>query len=119
MKDDELRKLVEAITEPPWEYIETVSPDGQEWLGCGVVGARGNEFVWIEEMAEEAIPTARLIALAPTLAREVLALREAAKELADAVKDWSECDEPALVDTIIEDMTAAHANLRTVLGENK
>jgi hypothetical protein len=50
---------------------------------------------------------------------ENLALREAARGLADAVKDWSECNDPALVDTIIKDMTAAHAQLRAVLGESE
>jgi rRNA maturation endonuclease Nob1 len=50
---------------------------------------------------------------------ENVTLREAARRLADAVKDWSECSDPALVDTIIKDVTAAHAHLRTVLGENE
>jgi hypothetical protein len=50
-----------------WKYVECVSPDGQEWLGCGVAPIDGTEFVWLESSAERAIPVARLIAAAPDL----------------------------------------------------
>ena len=51
----------------PWSFVETVSPCGQEWLGCGVVASDGSEFVWLEDGPETDIPTAHLIAAAPDL----------------------------------------------------
>ena len=51
----------------PWQFVEAVSPCGQDWLGCGVVAGDGNEFVWMEDDPETDIPTARLIAAAPDL----------------------------------------------------
>ena len=51
----------------PWEFVETVSPCGQDWLGCGVVASNGHEFVWMEDDPETDIPAARLIAASPDL----------------------------------------------------
>ena len=51
----------------PWQFVDTVSPCGQDWLGCGVVASNGHEFVWLEDDPETDIPTARLIAAAPTM----------------------------------------------------
>ena len=51
----------------PWSFVETVSPCGQEWLGCGVVASDGSEFVWLEDDPETDIPTAFLIAAGPDL----------------------------------------------------
>ena len=50
-----------------WLFAETVSDDGQEWFGCGVI-IDGYEAVWLDNEAEKDTPTCRLIALAPSLA---------------------------------------------------
>ena len=73
--------MVETDYKPaPWQFVETVSPCGQNWLGCGVVASNGHEFVWLEDDPETDIPTARLIAAAPGLLE---ALIEAQYELSD------------------------------------
>lgn len=54
-----------------WLFAETVSDDGQEWFGCGVM-IDGYETVWVDNEAEKDTPTCRLIALAPSLAATVI-----------------------------------------------
>lgn len=76
ISDEELRRLIADAYSQPWTFGESVSPDGQEWWGCGVTNADGHEFAWLETDPETDIPTAQLIALAPALAAEVLQLRE-------------------------------------------
>jgi len=51
----------------PWRFIDSVSPDGQEWFGCGVAPQVGYEFVWMENDPDRDIPTCHLIAAAPEL----------------------------------------------------
>lgn len=77
---------VEALagfTEGPWHYIETISPDGQEWLGCGVRDNAECEFFWMEGDPERDIPDAHMIAAAPDLHATCLALFNQVEELAN------------------------------------
>ena len=67
------KAALEGATPGPWQYIESQSPCGQEWLGCGVEDATEHEFIWLEgHGAEIESATARLIALAPDLARALI-----------------------------------------------
>lgn len=69
-----------------WRFSETVSDDGQEWFGCGVM-IDGYEAVWLDNEAEKDTPTCRLIALAPYLAATVIEQQAEIERLLDAA--WS------------------------------
>ena len=72
-----------------FEFVEAVSPDGQEWLGCGVAEKGQYEFLWLENDPEEAIPRCSRIARLPALETYALAARkklEAAERLAERVE---------------------------------
>jgi hypothetical protein len=109
MKTDELKKLVEAATPGPWELQGRVL---WEKLADDV---RGNAVCGLEDFNDE---DSLLIAAAPDLAREVISLREAAGELADAVHNfvygaWE--NEVHQEEVVI----AKLATLRAVLGESE
>jgi hypothetical protein len=137
MKTDELKKLVEAATPGPWKADKysvnaaTVDDYGnsRETITQGGCGCCNSDIdgVWRKE-------DARLIAAAPDLAREVIALREAAEAAAKVgektVDSMCEgfCDDLPTRDIFnaLMDMDcgvcrlrAALANLRAVLGENE
>jgi hypothetical protein len=85
MKTDELKKLVEAATPGPWKFTASENSDkGFDDLsifaggatvinGCGCCGSPFGDK----------IADVHLVTAAPALAREVIALREAAVELAN------------------------------------
>lgn len=85
ISDEELRRWIAGAYPAPWDFSESLSDDGHEWYGCGVSSGTGHEFVWLEEGPETDNPTARLIALAPALAAEVLQLREEKADLKTSV----------------------------------
>jgi hypothetical protein len=118
MTTDELKKLVEEATPGDW-YVY-----GRD--GCGhllFIGGPNNRQLPIAQIepiprkyqgAEGQFDNARLIAAAPALAREVIALREAAKEVVEthmltgggSPEAWAK-------------HRAALAALRAVLGESE
>jgi hypothetical protein len=126
MKTDELRKLVDGATPGPWHVY---GRDGcAHLLFIGGPSGRQLPVAQIEPIprkyqgAENKFDNARLIAMAPDLAREVLVLRETARELVSRIAaekrakencDWGEWKDAQhrLEDTL--------ATLRTVLGENE
>lgn len=65
MTDDlvkQAREAVEGTTEGPWQYVESISQDGQECYGCAVFTDGTDAFAWLEGSAEDDIPNARFIA---------------------------------------------------------
>ena len=70
-----LEKLLADATTAPWKFCETISDDGQEWFGCGVINGDGTEFAWLDYDPEVDIPTASLIAAAPTITADLIATR--------------------------------------------
>jgi hypothetical protein len=97
MKTDELKKLVEAATREPWSVPHFADDDTRcnckyvlaEYGGMGSIATIGvcknMDGPWGDDNGpdvEQAKANARLIAAAPALAREVIALREAAVALA-------------------------------------
>jgi hypothetical protein len=126
MTDDELRKLLDGATEGrrvqfnPGYCREAVGTHPHEWDSShdtSVILPDGSRLKGYAR--HKHADDAALDALAPTLAREVLALREAAKGLADAVhamaygEGWE--DEVQQEEVVISKL----ATLRTVLGESK
>jgi hypothetical protein len=112
MNDDALRKLVDEATPGPWTHIKTLvyvgEPDtfdahgNSDWGGFDIQNCPRPEA------------NARLIALAPTLAREVLALREAAREVYETHMLTAGGSPEAWAKHWV-----ALATLRTVLGESE
>lgn len=80
---DQIKADREAGSGRRWMFVETVSPDGQEHLGCGVAEETCEEFIWFDFDPEREIPIARRIARVPDMEAALLA----AGELADAVSD--------------------------------
>jgi hypothetical protein len=125
MTTDELKKLVETTTPEGWHVY------GRD--GCAhllfIGGPRGRQLpvAQIEPIprkyqgTESQLDNARLIAAAPALAREVIALMEAAK---DAAEMLALCrDMQAQVahpeDPLLSQTNTALATLRAVLGESE
>jgi hypothetical protein len=89
MTDDELRKLLAEATPGPWDVELDVKPNKHGCVGINGEGWGDLAYAVVrmefdDENCVEGIANARLIAAAPTLAAEVLALRaerDAAKEL--------------------------------------
>jgi hypothetical protein len=94
MKTDELKKLVEAATCEPWSVPHFADDDARcnckyvlaEYGGMGSIATIGvcknMDGPWGDDNGpdvEQAKANARLIAASPALAREVIALREAAE----------------------------------------
>jgi hypothetical protein len=110
MTTDELKKLVENATPGPWSLSAETCHSGR---------MSGTYLrVWDDDLnaicAEEygahndgGSANMRLIAAAPDLAREVIALREAAGSVIEEASDYDELGIPAL------------ATLRAVLGESE
>ena len=71
-----------------WLFAETVSDDGQEWFGCGVM-IDGYEAVWLDNEAEKDTPACRLIALAPSLAATVIEQQAEIERLRAYVADFA------------------------------
>jgi hypothetical protein len=111
MKTDELKKLLEAtgtwvadISDPTDCVVVTADGD--------LVANIGSDRVQPLMVAFDCDATnARLIAAAPDLAREVIALREAAGEFVRAVERAKLHQYPATQEAL--------ATLRTVLGESE
>jgi hypothetical protein len=109
MKTDELKNLVEAATPGPW--VQSM-PD-TTWVMAGSLHVatipRASDGDWSPE-------NARLIAAAPDLAREVIALREAAEKLTETMETFGWQQHNGTPPGII---SAALATLRAVLGESE
>jgi hypothetical protein len=113
MKTDELKKLVEAITQGPWRSGRSTFFVGLDGPACMRVYTDHppTEF---ELTGDNLAANARLITAAPDLARKVIALREAAKEVVEthmltgggSPEAWAK-------------HCAALATLRAVLGESE
>jgi hypothetical protein len=112
MTTDELKKLVEAATPGPWHKNE----NSREIYGPASTG----EVVVVYDGGLQFSQDARLIAAAPALAREVIALREAAGELAGCVDALLKLDFCYGTRSTVHDITTKSlATLRAVLGENE
>ena len=123
MKDDELRKLVDEATPGPWKVAPCHGSLAyiMSELDASIAAVASRYTEKHDEINLPAEANASLIALAPDLAREVLALREAAK---DAGEMLALCrDMQAQVahpeDPLLSQTNTALANLRTVLGESE
>jgi hypothetical protein len=122
MTTDKLKKLVEAATPGPWVQ----SMPNTTWVMAGSLHVatipRASDGDWSPQ-------NARLIAAAPALAREVIALREAAGELADAAEqsyqaahDYRVTSNAASAEASLradQEFRTALATLRAVLGESE
>jgi hypothetical protein len=125
MKTDELKRLVEAATPEDW-YV--YGRDGCAHL-LFIGGPKGRQLpvAQIEPIprkyqgTESQFDNARLIAAAPDLARKVIALSEAAGELALAAEDTlSQADElDRMMIPSLRDLENKLATLRAVLGEGE
>jgi hypothetical protein len=140
MKTDELKRLVEAATPEDW-YV--YGRDGCAHL-LFIGGPKGRQLPVAQikpiprkyQGTESQFDNARLIAAAPDLARKVIALSEAAGELADAFSAYGKAEEDAAEAADRKELDnaevlygeafdqwdraqAALANLRAVLGENE
>lgn len=86
MTPDELRALADNASPGPWKFLD---------FEPGVWDARNESLVQIEEYGECACfrltEDARLIALAPTLARELADLREWADKAAEVMASGPKC----------------------------
>lgn len=73
MSDLDLEQIKSDMENSPsnWRYIESVSPNGEEWFGCGVE-IDGAEDVWLEGDPERDIPIACRIARVPDFERAVI-----------------------------------------------
>jgi hypothetical protein len=128
MTTDELKKLVEAATQGPWKVV---SEPGSKRLETGDGAIMGDEpyYPWAPDNDADW----QLMAASPDLAREVIALREAAGAAADRAyefQQWREWqashvyfpkDPPhpdGSLDAAEEMFIEALATLRAVLGEN-
>jgi len=89
---DAIAALMAGVTPGPWAYVETESPDGQEFMGCGVL-IGGHERIWFEDEPEDDIPLARFIAAARELVPALAAERDAAVARAEAaLMRWQPID---------------------------
>jgi hypothetical protein len=120
---EDLRRVLDGATPGPWEVETGVIPIGDTGDYDPYVSVISPERtriydVYSEEDQDEA--NARLIAMAPDLAREYLALREAAGKLAERLNDWSN---DHLTDEAARDwfghVEPALANLRAILGDDQ
>jgi hypothetical protein len=126
MKTDELKKLLEATTPEGWHIY------GRD--GCAhllfIGGPRGRQrpVAQIEPIprkyqgTEIQFDNARLIAAAPDLAREVIALREAAGDVVKKHDAWQHAIDHADYGSesgAKREFGYALAALRAVLGENE
>jgi hypothetical protein len=128
MKDDELRKLLDGATPGPWRPGASTFFAGLDGPACMRVYTDHppTEF---ELTGDNLAANARLIAAAPALAREVIALREAAGELADAAEqsyqaahDYRVTSNAASAEASLradQEFRTALATLRAVLGESE
>jgi hypothetical protein len=125
MTTDELKKLVEAATPGPWKIV---SEPGSKRLETGDGAIMGDEpyYPWAPDNDADW----QLIAAAPALAREVIALREAAGEAAGYIesviedgckKCGGDCSSamPPVIYCPIREATQDLAALRAVLGESE
>jgi hypothetical protein len=114
MTTDELKKLVAAATPGPW--VQSM-PD-TTWVMAGSLHVatipRASDGDWSPQ-------NARLIAAAPDLARELIALREAAKvagEMLELCRDMqAQVAHPE--DPLLSQTKTALATLHAVLGERE
>lgn len=112
-----------------WEFVESVSPDGQEWLGCGVAEVTCDEFVWFEFDPERDTPLARRIARVPALEEIALAAAELERCLCQYVASEEGWDEDQPIGSVISDaedifaawdrVDAARDALRKALGDDQ
>jgi hypothetical protein len=122
MKTDELKKLVEAVSED-WTVGEYDGTGGYDCMtGATMVGNLCLDGAnYGQEPCQQITETtlarmtadAQLAGLSPALAREVIALREAAEAF---VKAW---ERELTFDGMSLEVDAALATLRAVLGENE
>jgi bacillopeptidase F (M6 metalloprotease family) len=124
MNTDELKKLVEAATPGPWKVV---SEPGSKRLETGDGAIMGDEpyYPWAPDNDADW----QLMAASPDLAREVIALREAAGELADAAEqsyqaahDYRVTSNAASAEASLradQEFRTALATLRAVLGESE
>lgn len=106
---EDLKKLVDAADpNKDWRYIEAdLGPDG-EWFGCGVERNGSDEFIWDDFDAETAVPTNRLIAMAPDLARRVIAAEALVEALITIRDKRSQCNRAADCQHVARKALAAH-----------
>jgi hypothetical protein len=162
MKTDELKKLVETATPGPWTGHKMIHQDHGgpmtpeeigEYVCNSVKLGDPSRFLFVSGKHADGRScdvchtgngprgpyNTALIAAAPDLAREVIALREAAWKAAETYKDaekaleaWADCfpydddegeraaqDAERALDQTKEAHAAALATLRTVLGESE
>lgn len=92
MTTDELKALLAKATRGPWKWR---LKDGPEWfLSPGILKVEGGmtDGTPMGDMTDRA--NARLIAMAPDLAAEVIALREQKARLVDALKPFAAIPDP-------------------------
>ena len=115
MTTDELKALLDGATPGPWEAVLDVFwrvyvADGGDYAGQCVGDMNESAAMWRSPSDEQpddfAEANARLIALAPDLLAEVIALRERQARLVEALREATEITHKAYVSATMEAVNA-------------
>jgi len=116
MTPDELKALLDKATRGPWKWIRDHSGLGGPWrLAPGVMWPSNSEATPDGDEIDRT--NASLIALAPTLAAENIALREREARLADALESVAALLTEPTISHRVNFVAAARETARAVLAE--